>query len=71
VVTANLVLASSVWSLFEAVAEWAIWVVVATTLASGIAYIFLVNKLAGERRAGDGDAKMEAAPPRADATDVR
>jgi len=71
VVTANLVLASSVWRLFETVAEWAIWAVVATTLASGIAYIFLVNKLAGERRADEADGKIEAAPGRADTADVR
>jgi cardiolipin synthase len=63
VATAILVLASGVWKELEAVAEWAIWAVATTTFVSGIAYIFLVNRLAGERpavSAGDGDARPTA-----------
>jgi cardiolipin synthase len=73
VATAILVLASSVWSRLEDAAEWAIWVVVATTLASGIAYIFLVNRLAGERHAGRPTAEphgAHAATPDDETVDV-
>ena len=65
VVTANLVLASSVWKSFEDAAEWAIWAVVATTFASGVDYIFQVNRLAGERAGDDGATPPEDSIPMA------
>ena len=48
--TAILVLASGFWPALVPVAEWAIWTVVATTLASGVDYMLRTHWMVGEER---------------------
>ena len=50
VVTALLVLASAIWTPLVPIAEWAIWVVAATTLASGVDYMVRTHRLVGAER---------------------
>jgi cardiolipin synthase len=50
VVTAIVVLASAIWPLLVAPAEWAIWAVAVTTLASGVDYILRTHRLVGAER---------------------
>ena len=50
VVGAILVLASALWAPLVAVAEWAIWAVLATTLASGVDYLLRAHRMVGAER---------------------
>jgi cardiolipin synthase len=50
VVTAIGVLASGIWPALVPLAEWAVWAVVATTLASGVDYLVRSHWMAGADR---------------------